>query len=297
MREVGVWCCTVDCVEEIDKIHRVLGEDCVKCLIVIRLWVDDEHSSIKLGSKFGAHMESIDGILEAIKGYGMKAVGVSFHVGSGNTDKNAYDNAIKNTRTVFDKAAKYGFEMYIVDLGGGWTGHLGGVKLENPTLFDAYEVVHKALKDYHFYDIPNLKLMNEPGRYFNERTICVACTVLDVCKKGNRLIYRINEGVFGMFKDILLCNLKVTGIPLQDDDDDDNDDKKEEDQILYDSSVIGPSGDDMDIICEDIKLPRMKVGDSILFENMGAYTSSLTTTLLRNNQEYVYLATESSVSH
>lgn len=291
MREVGVWCCTVDSVEEIEKIHRVLGDDCVKCRIIVRVWVDDGHSTVQLGSKFGAHIEDIDEILQAIKKYGMDAVGVSFHVGSGNTNHDAYMNALKHTRTVFDKAANFGFTMNVIDLGGGWTGQLGGVKLENSDLSQLREVIHSNLQKYHFYDIPNLRLMNEPGRYFNEQTIYIACPILNVSKKGDRFIYRISEGVFGMFKDILLCDLSVTGIPLLDDN------EKEEERVLYDSSIIGPSGDDMDIICKEIKLPHMKIGDSILFKSMGAYTESLTTTLLRNNHEYVYIATESSVSH
>lgn len=287
MREKGIWYHTVDSPEEVEKIHRILGDDCMNCRTIIRVWVDDGHSKIPLGSKFGCHLEEAPKILETLKKYNMPAVGVSFHVGSGDANDDAYRNAIEKSRKLFDMAASYGFHMYILDLGGGWSGELGGDQLSSPTLSKTYHVISDTLKQEGFFDIPDLHILNEPGRYFNERTIHAVCTITHVSKKRNRIIYRINEGVYGIFKDIVLCKIEVTGIPLLDDD---------ADQTLYTSSIVGPSFDDVDVICPDIQLPRMKVGDHILFENMGAYTYSISTTLLRENQSQVYVVKESSLS-
>ena len=131
MRETGVWCCTLDSVEEVAKMHDVLGEDAAKCRVVLRLWVNDNHSLIPLGSKFGCKLEEVDDILAELKKYNMQAVGVAFHVGSGNSSESAYDDAISDAKKAFDKAKKFGFNMNLLDLGGGWAGTLGGNEHRN----------------------------------------------------------------------------------------------------------------------------------------------------------------------
>lgn len=286
MREHGIWCSTVDSEEEIWKMHRILGEDCKKCRTVIRLWVDDSHSKVALGSKFGCHLEEVPAILQAMKDCEMPAVGVSFHVGSGNRDERAYEGAICNAHQVFDMAKKYGFTMNLLDMGGGWSGMLGGEEHVNSSLQLACSVIREALEKYGFNKVENLKLISEPGRYFNEQTIHMACAIERVSKKGDRTVYRINEGVMGVFKDLLLADLKVNAVPLVDCD---------ENTPLYKSSIIGPSNRDNDVILQEAMLPAMKVGDHILFTGMGAYTLSLTTLTLRHAQKYVYFVHKSSL--
>lgn len=287
MREKEIWCSTIDCVEEIEKMHRILGTDCSKCRTVIRLWVDDSHSVVALGSKFGCHLDEVDDILRAMKKYNMPAVGVSFHVGTGNEDELAYEKAICNAHRVFEIAENYGFRMNLLDLGGGWAGILGGNEHVNDTLQSTYEVIRSALIKYHFDEVEDLKIISEPGRYFNERTISVACTIEHVSAKGSERVYRINEGVMGVFKDLILCELNFTVSPLQ---------ERSEDSTLLKSSIIGPSNRDIDVIVKDAMLPSMDVGDHILFKHIGAYTLSLTTLTLRHVQKYVYFIRKSSLS-
>lgn len=287
MREHGIWCSTVDSVEEIWKMHRILGEDCKKCRTVIRLWVDDSHSKVALGSKFGCHLEEVPSILQAMKDCGMPAVGVSFHVGSGNRDERAYEGAICNAHHVFEMAKDYGFSMNLLDMGGGWSGTLGGSEHVNESLQSACGVIREALEKYGFNMVEKLKLISEPGRYFNEQTIHMACAVEHVSRKGDHTVYRINEGVMGVFKDLLLADLQVNVAPLVDCD---------ESTPLFKSSIIGPSNRDNDVILRDAMLPAMKVGDHLLFAGMGAYTLSLTTLTLRHAQKYVYFVRKSSLS-
>ena len=46
----------------------------------------------------------------------------SFHVGSGCYDAKAFRNAVKDARYVFDLAGQFGYEMTILDVGGGFPG-------------------------------------------------------------------------------------------------------------------------------------------------------------------------------
>ena len=289
MAEHGVWCGTLDCVEEVKKIHSVLGDEASKCRIVLRLWVDDSHSLIPLGSKFGCRLDELDAIFSALKECNMNAVGVAFHVGSGNDSESAYDKAISNAKVVFDKAKEYGFVMNLLDLGGGWAGLLGKNELNNPLLEKEASIIRNSLKANGFDEVKDLKIISEPGRYFNERTISVGCTVTEVVRRGERFIYRLNEGVRGVFKDLLLCGLDFRVIPLKRDGLDLE--KK------CPSSIIGPSGRKNDVIVEDMELPEMKVGDHILFTRMGAYTISLSALPVRAAQKHVFFIRKSSLSN
>ena len=100
-------------------------------------------------------------------------------------------------------------------------------------------------------------------------------------------MYRINEGVMGVFKDRILCNMDYPPFALLED-------ATEREMCL--SCIIGPSNRDIDVIAKDIMLPSMNVGDRILFKHAGAYTLSLTTLTLRHNQKYIYYIRKSSLS-
>ena len=289
MVEKGILCGTLDCVEEVKKIHEVLGDEASKCRIVFRLWVDDSHASCPLGSKFGCKIEELDAILTALKEYNMNAVGVAFHVGSGNSSVSAYDGAIASAKVVFDKAKEYGFVMNLLDLGGGWAGFLGKNELNNPILDDAATVINNALEKYGFNEVKGLKIIAEPGRYFNERTISVGCTVTGVTKRNGRFIYRLNEGVKGVFKDKYLSEMPFETVPLKND----NTDLEK----TYPSSLLGSSAFKDDTIVADIQLPEMKVGDHIMFTRMGAYTVSLSSLPQRSGEKQVYFIRKSSLSH
>jgi diaminopimelate decarboxylase len=47
---------------------------------------------------------------------------------------------------------------------------------------------------------------------------------------------------------------------------------EDDDRSLYASTVFGPTCDSIDVIARSVLLPRLKVGDFLYFQNMGAYT-------------------------
>lgn len=282
MRKNGIWTGTVDSIEEVQKMYDVLGEDAKHCRIVIRLWVDDSHSIIALGSKFGCHSSEVRSILNHVKLCGMEAVGVAFHVGTGNEDQYAYQKAVRDTADVFEMAKEYGFHMNLLDLGGGWSGELGTAELTNPSLSSVCAIIRDAVKKHPAFDTEGFRMISEPGRYFNHSTVSVVCKVMNVNKREGRNVYKINEGVMGVFHDLILCDMSFTVHPLVEGE------KKQ-------SCIIGASNMQKDVVCPLIDLPEMKVGDFILFKNIGAYSVSLTTKLLRRNQQRIYIVRRSSL--
>lgn len=69
---------------------------------MLRIATDDSKAVCRLSVKFGAQLKSCRGLLERAKELGLEVMGVSFHVGSGCSDAEAYMQAITDARYVFD---------------------------------------------------------------------------------------------------------------------------------------------------------------------------------------------------
>lgn len=115
----GVRMMTFDNVAEVRKCAAVSR----KIQLVMRIITDDSGSQCRLSSKFGAPPQHWPALLAEAKRCGLEVVGVSFHVGSGCRDATRYEMALKDCKTLFEMAKRdYGFDMKILDIGGGFPG-------------------------------------------------------------------------------------------------------------------------------------------------------------------------------
>jgi len=115
----GVPMVTFDNVAEVQKCAAISKD----IQLILRIITDDRGSQCRLSSKFGAPPNKWRPLLAAAKKHGLQVVGVSFHVGSGCRDAARYQAALKDARTVFDMAkTEFGFEMKLLDIGGGFPG-------------------------------------------------------------------------------------------------------------------------------------------------------------------------------
>lgn len=150
--------------------------------LVLRIVVDDiTRSKMKFGCKFGCPMYDVENVLNFAKFHNLNVVGVSFHVGSACLDPYSYSNSIKRSREVFAIAKKVGYDCTILDIGGGFPGTTDDIA---PTFADMAEQIQVALKTY-FSDIPDLRVIAEPGRFF--ATSAMAHVVRVTGKKSIRL--------------------------------------------------------------------------------------------------------------
>lgn len=156
--------------------------------LVLRIVVDDiTKSKMKFGCKFGCPMYDVENVLNFAKFHNLNIVGVSFHVGSACLDPHSYSNSIKRAREVFAIAKKVGYDCTILDIGGGFP----GTNDEAPPSFaDMAEQIQEALKTY-FADVPNLRVIAEPGRFF--ATSAMAHVVRVTGKKSIRLDKKIDQ--------------------------------------------------------------------------------------------------------
>jgi len=91
--------------------------------LLLRLTTDDKASICKFSKKFGCPVIEAPHLLQVAKKLGLYVAGVSFHVGSGCGDPEAYSTALQHAKFVFNEAEKLGMQpMNIIDIGGGFPG-------------------------------------------------------------------------------------------------------------------------------------------------------------------------------
>lgn len=122
-----------------------------KIQLILRIITDDSGSQCRLSSKFGAPKQHWPILLAEAKQFGLEVVGVSFHVGSGCRDATRYEMALKDCKALFEMAKReYGFDMKILDIGGGFPGETHS--LWNPAKVSfVYHVVDPFDCWYHFF--------------------------------------------------------------------------------------------------------------------------------------------------
>ncbi|KAM3849248.1 ornithine decarboxylase-like [Diretmus argenteus] len=145
----GVQLMTFDSQEELSKIARFH----VSAKLVLRIAVDDSKALLRLSSKFGVKLARVGQLLQRAGDLGLEVIGVSFHVGSNCTDALAFRTAIADARRVFDIASLLGFQMNLLNIGGGFPGR----------------------EDFH---MKFEEVIAEPGRYYVESAFTLAVEVI-----------------------------------------------------------------------------------------------------------------------
>ncbi|XP_036176281.1 ornithine decarboxylase-like isoform X2 [Myotis myotis] len=233
-------------------------------------------SQIKYAASNGVQMMTFDSEVELMK-VARAHPKANFHVGSGCTDPETFVQAISDARCVFDMGAEVGFNMYLLDIGGGFPGS-EDAKLK----FEITSVINPAL-DRYFPSDSGVTVMAEPGRYYVASAFTLAVNIIAkklVSKEQTgsddeeessekTFMYYVNDGVYGSFNCILYDHAHVKPLLQK---------RPKPDEKYYSSSIWGPTCDGLDRIVERCGLPEMHVGDWMLFENMGAYTVAAAST-------------------
>ncbi|KAG8920205.1 hypothetical protein FRC01_000874 [Tulasnella sp. 417] len=277
----GVHKMTFDNMDELHKIAR--GHPGAE--LVIRILTDDSKSLCRLGLKFGAPLVTVPPLLAKAKELGLNVIGVSFHVGSGCYDSNAFADAVMRARMAFDMGKEAGYDFNFLDVGGGF----------EDANFECTAAVLSVALDKYFPNRENLKIIAEPGRFFVSTAFTLATNIIArraapgedrsatvTLPEGEqeqqpKVMYYINDGVYGSFNCIMfdhqvlhpyvLTNGRSFApvVPPKD--------KTVAGVVLESSSVWGPTCDSIDCVSPITQLPsNLQVDDWLGWENMGAYT-------------------------
>ncbi|KAL6656414.1 hypothetical protein ACP70R_007240 [Stipagrostis hirtigluma subsp. patula] len=251
--EVGVGLATYDAEEEVAKVKRCHPG----CELLLRLkGPDGGEARVDLGTKYGALPEEVVPLLRAAQRAGVAVAGVSFHVGSGASRLDVYRQAIKDARAAFDAAAALGMPpMRVLDIGGGF---VAGAAFD-----EAAAVINDALAQ-HFGDLPCVEVIGEPGRYFAESAFTLAARVIGKRTRGEVREYWIDDGLYGSLNCVIMDHYVPRPRPLA---------TPRAGEKTYTSTVFGPTCDSLDTVVTGYQLTEMSVGDWLVFDDMGAYTT------------------------
>ena len=154
--EMSIGLFAIDSQAELDKLARHAPGAGVFC----RLLIENRGAEWPLSRKFGCEAHMAADLLLAARERGLRPVGVSFHVGSQQTDPGAWPHAIGHAAWVFRACAHHGLDLELLNLGGGLPAHY---RTEVPPL-DAYtDAIRTALRRDFGGSPP--RLLIEPGRY------------------------------------------------------------------------------------------------------------------------------------
>ena len=261
---VGVNVTTYDSKHEVEKIRKCHPT----CELILRIRPPQESGArTSLGLKYGALPEEVPELLSVAHAAGLKVTGVSFHIGSGGGDAQAYEGAISAAKSVFDTASRLGLpRMRVLDIGGGFT---------SGPVFDAAAMKINAAIQGSFGNEEELVVIGEPGRYFAETAFTLATKVIGKRVRGELREYWIDDGIYGTLINIVFDYATVTCMPLACTSKPENPSCM--DSKTYSSTVFGPTCDSLDTVLSDYQLPELQVNDWLVFPNMGAYTTSSST--------------------
>jgi ornithine decarboxylase len=255
---VGVNTTTFDSICELDKLASV-GSCAMN--IILRIYANDPTAQCVLSNKFGALENEWDAILTHVKSYPLlNLMGISFHIGSGACNPDAFTEAIKQSRKLYDKATiTYGFNINIIDIGGGFTAS---------NIDKMAAAINTAVKSY--FSSTNVQIIAEPGRYFAETTADLYTPVIGVRVRDTKIDYTLTDSLYGSFNCVLYDHIEL--IPIHVKNKHGNGEIDKGSTSMYISTLWGPTCDGFDKICDDILLPKLQYGDYLLWKHMGAYT-------------------------
>ncbi|KAF9893971.1 Mitochondrial 2-oxoadipate and 2-oxoglutarate transporter [Aspergillus nanangensis] len=258
----GVQLTTFDNGDELDKVKA----HCPKMGLLLRIFAQDGGAKVCLGDKFGAPWETTNGLLKKAKRLQLNILGVSFHIGSGASDPQAFATAVKQARCVFDEGARLGFNMKILDIGGGF----------QDSNFEPMAGGLRRAMDQVFGDL-DATFMGEPGRFYAAPYYTMVCRVISrreqSCHAASRhvpdMLYQ-NDGVYGCFSSkwaesgvfapIHLPQRRNIGGPRQ--------------KGTHRYSIWGPTCDSVDLVADEVVFSsEVRIGDWLKYPDMGAYTT------------------------
>ncbi|HSO48172.1 MAG TPA: type III PLP-dependent enzyme [Rhizobiaceae bacterium] len=256
---LGVRLFAVDCREEVEKISRAAPGSKVFC----RILTNGEGAEWPLSRKFGCDAEMAPDVLEHAYRLGLVPVGVSFHVGSQQTNAGAWDEALGSAAAIFREMETRGIRLSMVNLGGGFpTRYLKDV----PALKQYGVSIYDAVRRFFGNAIPDTII--EPGRGMVGDAGVIRSEVVLVSKKSEndklRWVY-LDIGKFGGLAETMDEAIRYSIVTDRDGD---------EKSLCV---IAGPTCDSADVLYEKkpYALPNtLRPGDEVFIEGTGAYTST-----------------------
>ena len=207
-----------------------------------------------LSRKFGCDPEKALELARLAKKLGVTVRGFSFHVGSQAPGPLKHVEAIEACGALIRAARREKLGRFdTLDIGGGFPIHY---TQPVPDIGRFCAPIRKAL-----HALPKkLRVIAEPGRYIAGPAAIGVATVMGRAEREGHWWYYLDDGLYGSFSGQLFDHARY---PI--------DSLKTSGELLP-SVLAGPTCDSIDVIAENLLLPKLKAGDLIVGRAMGAYT-------------------------
>ena len=189
--EKGVRLYAFDCEAELEK----LAESAPGSRVFCRILMTCDGAEWPLSRKFGCEVDMARDLLVRARDLGLDPYGVSFHVGSQQTDLAQWDIAVGKASMLFTALDAAGIELRMVNLGGGFPARY---RTDVPALERYAGAVMDAMTKHFGNNIP--AMIVEPGRSLVGNAGVLETEVVLISRKGYdedvRWVY-LDVGKFG----------------------------------------------------------------------------------------------------
>lgn len=255
----GVDLFACDSLAEVEKIARAAPGARVFC----RMLVDGKGAEWPLTRKFGCDAEMAVDLLAHARSLGLLPSGVSFHVGSQQTQPERWEAAIAEAAIIFRRCAEIGLDLAFLNIGGGLPAQY---RTPIPPLAAYAAVIETALRTHFGSARPEIVI--EPGRYLVGDAGVLRSEVLLVARKSRHAAKRWVYLDAGRYNGLAETQGERIHYRLR---------APHRNGPSGPVILAGPTCDSTDIIYEHAgyELPLdLGIGDPIDFLSAGAYTAS-----------------------
>ena len=256
---LGVRLFAFDSKEELKKLKCAAPGSKVFC----RVLTTNKGANWPFIGKFGCSLPMAVDLLIIAQEWGLKAFGLSFHVGSQQTKISGWETAVKRIAPIFVKLRKKGVNLSMLNLGGGFPIRY---REDVPELSQLANSIEIAIAQ-NFVQRPPV-IMFEPGRYIIGPAGLIRTEVVLVSKKTyeakKRWIY-LDVGRYGGLAETMNEAIQYPVITSKE--------EFEKGPVI----IAGPSCDGLDVLYRKAiyQLPLSLIaGDNVDILNAGAYTAS-----------------------
>ncbi len=246
---------TFDNSDELKKIKSC----CDTAGLILRLKVPDSGSQVEMSSKFGAEPGDSEKLIRQAHDAGLVVEGLSFHVGSQCTNFDNYTAALSITSEIFNNTNGKGYDLKIIDIGGGF-----------PVPYDAQVPEFEKLASLIDSECqrlfpPDVEIIAEPGRFIAATAATLITEIIGKSRRDGKIFYYINDGVYHTFSGVIFDHWLPNFTAF----------RNGEKEVC---AVVGQTCDSFDKISQSVSLPgNLKIGDYLLTENIGAYSIASST--------------------
>jgi ornithine decarboxylase len=251
----GVRLFVVDNPDEIAKFaaHRASAQ------LLLRVSFRSPGAVCDLSRKFGCDPEAALDLARVAAGLGIAVRGLSFHAGSQTPDAGKHVEALEACAKLLTAARRERLGIFdTLDIGGGFPIDYGQPVQEIGRFCAPLRASIARLPK-------RVRVIAEPGRYIVGPAALGVASVMGRAQREGHWWYYLDDGLYGSYSGQLYDHARYPVEPLRDGGE------------RLPSVLAGPTCDSIDVIAENLMLPKLKAGDLIVGRAMGAYTRASAT--------------------